>query len=508
MAAARPRIAILGMHLESNAFAPVSSGDDFRACCHLVGERIIAEAAKPAPAMPAEIPGFLAEMDRIATWEPVPVLITAAEPGGPVDHDFLHQTMQSMGSLLADRLPVDAVYICSHGAMISTGTPDADGVLFRMVRGLVGDATPVVATVDLHANISDEMVASTDAIISYRTNPHVDQAERAAEAARLLVRMLHGARPVSAFRRLPIVAPTVTLLTARGPYADLIAAGQAACGEGLDLVSVVGGFAYADTPHNGLAILAYGAGDRPAAAVAALATQAWADRERFQVRLTPLADAIAAAVRAGRSAAAAALCLADVADNPGGGGRGNTTEILQGLLAAPARGVLFGLFVDAALARQCHVAGVGAAIDACFNAAAADQLARRFTAPAEVLSLSGGEVVGRRGIYRGRTVNLGASAALAIGGVTVVVVSRRVQCADPAFFESLGLDVAGFRTLVVKSRGHFRAGFDEFVDESRIIEVDAGGLTSPVLSRYRFANLPRPVYPLDPHTTWVPPSRR
>jgi len=456
--------------------------------------------------MPAEIPGFIAEMDRAGAWQPVPVLITAAEPGGPVEHGFLRQTMQAIGSLLTDRLPVDAVYICSHGAMVSTDTTDADGALFSMVRRIVGDATPVVATLDLHANISDQMVASTDAIISYRTNPHVDQAARAAEAARLLLRMLGGVRLVAAFRRLPIVAPTVTLLTARGPYAELIAAGQAACGDGLDLVSVVGGFAYADTPHNGLAILAYGAGDRPAQVAAALAAQAWADRQRFQARLTPLAEAIAAAVRAGPSAGPA-LCLADVADNPGGGGRGNTTEILQALIAAPASGVLFGMFVDAALAGECHAAGVGAVIEAEFNAAApADEYARRFTAAAEVLSLADGDVVGRRGIYRGRTVRLGRRAALRIGGVTVVVVGRRVQCADPAFLETLGLDIADFGVLVVKSRGHFRAGFDEFVDDSRIIEVDAGGLTSPVLSRFAFANLPRPVYPLDPQTTWQAPA--
>ncbi len=509
MASAEPRIAILGMHLESNAFAPATSGDDFRACCHLLGERITAEAARPAPAMPAEIPGFIAEMDRAGAWQPVPVLLTAAEPGGPVEHGFLRQTCASIRSMLAGRLPVDAVYISSHGAMVSTGMSDPDGALYRMVRELVGDATPVVATVDLHANISEQMVASTDAIISYRTNPHVDQAERAAEAARLLVRMLDGARLVAAFQRLPIVAPTVTLLTARGPYADLIAAGQAACGEGLDLVSVVGGFAFSDTPHNGLAILAYGAGDRPARAAAALAAQAWTDRERFQARLTPIAEAIAAASRAGQSAAPAALCLADVADNPGGGGRGNTTEILQALIAAPARSVLFGMFVDAALARDCHAAGVGAAIEARFNAAVPeDESTRRFTARAEILGLSGGEVVGRRGIYRGRSIDLGPSAALRIGEITLVVISRRVQCADPAFLESLGLDIAGFRTVVVKSRGHFRAGFDEFIDDSRIIEVDAGGLTSPVLSRFAFANLPRPVYPLDPQTTWEPSGER
>ena len=103
------------------------------------------------------------------------------------------------------------------------------------------------------------------------------------------------------------------------------------------------------------------------------------------------------------------------------------------------------------------------------------------------------------------TVDLGACAALKMGDVTVAVASRRVQCADPAFLESLEIDIAAFRAVVVKSRGHFRAGGDEFFDDSQISEVDAGGLVSPILSRIRFARLPRPVYPLDPETTWTPP---
>ncbi len=92
-----------------------------------------------------------------------------------------------------------------------------------------------------------------------------------------------------------------------------------------------------------------------------------------------------------------------------------------------------------------------------------------------------------------------------VGDVTVAGASRRVQCADPAFLESLGVDIAAFRAVVVKSRGHFRAGLDEFFDDSQISEVDAGALVSPILSRIRFARLPRPVYPLDPETTWTPP---
>ena len=103
-------------------------------------------------------------------------------------------------------------------------------------------------------------------------------------------------------------------------------------------------------------------------------------------------------------------------------------------------------------------------------------------------------------------VNLGPSALLDLGGlIQVVVVSIRKQCADPVFFEMFGLDIARARTVVVKSRGHFRAGFDEFFGPDQVIEVDAPGLTSPVLSRFDFKNLPRPVFPLDQDADWTGP---
>src|SRR6476661_161006 len=116
----RPRIAILGIHLESNAFAPVTTEADFRASCYYEGAAMLAEAAKPAPAMPAEIPGFIEAMNATGPWEAVPIVITATEPGGPADAGFIAKTLDRMRALLREGGPLDAVYVSNHGAMIST----------------------------------------------------------------------------------------------------------------------------------------------------------------------------------------------------------------------------------------------------------------------------------------------------------------------------------------------------------------------------------------------------
>jgi microcystin degradation protein MlrC len=213
----KPRVAVLGFHLESNAFAPVSEERHFRSLCYVEGEDISREARKKISSLPAEIPGFYREMDALGPWTPVPVIATAAEPGGPVDEGFFQTTLAAMRARLAAAGGLDAVYISNHGGMVSTAGPDPDGELYETVRSVVGPDTPLVATVDLHANISERMVANVDALVSYRTNPHMDQAERAADAARLLKEFLTGTRSQRAFVRLPLTPASVTLLTREGP---------------------------------------------------------------------------------------------------------------------------------------------------------------------------------------------------------------------------------------------------------------------------------------------------
>ncbi len=508
MAGKTKRIALLGLHLESNSFAPVTTEADFRALCFLEGEEILAEAAKPAPAIPAEIPGFMAEMDLAGPWMPVPIAVAAAEPGGPIDHGFLLRLLADMHTALRAAMPLDAVYITNHGGMTSTGTPDPDGLLYKMVRDTVGPAVPLVATVDLHANISETMVANVDVLVSYRTNPHVDQAQRGAEAARLLQELISGVQARTAFIRLPLTPASINLLTAAGPYAELIEAGQRAMTAEIMNVSVVGGFVFSDTPKNGIAVVVTARNNiGPARHLALdLARRAWADRRRFVKPLTPLDRAVEMSLEAARDRATPALIYSDAGDNPGGGGRGNTTWLLAALHEAGATGVLAGVFFDPDLAAEAHRKGMGAAFNAVFNRSGETAFARRFETPARVIALHDGKCVGRRGLWQGKGLDLGPSAALDLGGIVVVVGSMRKQCADPVFFEMMGLDIAGARTVVVKSRGHFRAGFDEFFAPEQVFEVDTAGLTSPAIDRIPFRNLPRPVFPLDPDTIWHEPS--
>ena len=508
-----PRVALLGFSIECNRFAPVATEADFLGRTLIGGEAMLAEARSPAPRMLGELPGFLAAMDTAGPWTAVPSVLAMAEPNGPVEQGFFDRLMVRWQSDLEAAGALDGVYLVLHGAGLTTGDHDPEGTLLAAVRRIVGPAVPVVATFDLHANVSAADVELVDGFIGYRTNPHLDMRERGQEAAALLRRLMGGTRTFLARVRLPIVPPTVTQLTGKDapnrPYGELIDLGQQRvhqapyAGRVLN-VSVMGGFAYADTPFNGLTVVVT-ATDQAAADDLAMeiAVAGWERRDRFRPGLTSMEDSVRAA-KGTEDATRPALAFADVADNPGGGGRGNTMAILRAFHEAGVRDGLIGIIHDPALAAEAHGLGVGAAFEARFNRDGGDEFSKPFAAPAVVAGLLEGSIRGRRGIYANNTLNLGKAAALRLDGLTVVVVSQRYQCADPMFFEAFGLDIAAARVVVVKSRGHFRGGFDEFFAHEQIIEVDAPGLTSPILSRFAWRHMPRPVLPIDDSVEWTP----
>ena len=505
-----PKIALLGAILESNRFAPPAEMHDFTSLTWLSGNTLMDEARSATPKLATEFAAFVRAMDATGDWTPVPCLLAASHPAGPVRKEVIEEIIATNEALLLAAGPLNAVYICNHGAMVAEYSHDPDGLLMSHVRKVVGPDVPIIATLDLHANISQRMVDACDLIVGYRTNPHVDQIERGEEAAFSLRRILaSGVRPKVAHVKLPIVPASVTLLSAEHPYGTLIDYGQRrqaeACGEILN-VSIFGNFLFSDTPDNGVSIVVTARRDQRAAEVLAaeLAEEAWSLRTDFVRELTSVADAVAMSADLDRMP----VIFSDAGDNPGGGGSGRTTELLAALHAAGATDCLYGSFCDADLAMDAHRAGVDGTFYAHFNRSAdisnpSEKWDIAFAAEAEVLALHDGNVVGELGMTAGRQLELGPSAALRIGGITVVVITDRTQTADPVFFQMFGLDIATSRTVVVKSRGHFRAGFSKWFAPTQVFEIDTDGLTSPVHDRWPFSHLPRPSYPMDKDIAWT-----
>lgn len=503
---APPRVALMGMILESNRYARPADRADFESLTWLQGDELLSEARSDTPALAKEFAAFVRAMDATGPWTPVPILLAASHPHGPVEEQVFEEYRNDI--LLGLEEPVDAVYLCHHGAMVATHLDDPDGELATLVRKNVGAHVPIVQTLDLHGNISDATTSSVNLVCGYRTNPHVDMIERGEEAAFSLRRILAGlATPKVAHVKLPLAPASVSLLTASGPYGELIDFGQKRqaelAGDILN-VSIFGNFIFSDVPNNGISIVVTARDDQTAAEALAqeIATMAWQMRARFVRSLMPIEDAVSKALDKQREP----VIYSDAGDNPGGGGSGRTTELLSALVEAGVENVLYGSFFDEALAKEAHEVGIGGSFTARFNRNKGEQAWEQWDTPfstqATVVALREGDVTGRLGLLAGRRLKLGLCALIDISGIKVVIISDRTQTADPVLFEMFDLDIGNAHTVVVKSRGHFRAGFLPWFPAEQVFEIDTVGLTSPVLERWPLKNVPRPSFPLDSDACW------
>ena len=502
----RPKVALLGLILESNRFARPAQREDFLSLTCLRANSLIAEANSSNPSLAIEFASFVKAMNASGEWEPCPIILMASRPLGPIQKDIFEAYC---AEVIVD-LPedIDAVYLCHHGAMIAEHLDDADGYIAREIRKKVGPNVPIVMTLDLHANISEKMCSAVDLICGYRTNPHVDQFDRGQEAAFALRQILAGqAKPKIAHIKLPLAPSSITLLTGSGPLGQVIDFGQrrqAELGGEIMNVSIFGNFVFSDVPQNGVSIVVTARNDFNIAKSLAteIAQLTWIKRSLFVRELTSFDSAIKIAQDQNREP----VIFSDSGDNPGGGGTGRTTQLLKELIKADAKGVMYGSFFDPKLAKEANDLAIGSRFTATFNRDSNQQKWEEydepFTADAEVIGLHDGEVVGRLGIFSGRKMSLGKCALLKIGDVKAVVISDRCQTADPIFFEMFSQNIASIHTLIVKSRGHFRAGFKSWFDDKDVYEIDTVGLTSPVLDRWNFQNVPPSWFPFDQDSEW------
>ena len=489
------RVGITGYAHEVNGFADaVTRRHGIDAARHPGGLAATWEAG-PTVARLRELFGAALEIVELPVWE-------FGASGPLVDDDFrtiVSEVVDAVTVATAEE-PLDAVIVLGHGAGRTTDDLDSDGTFLDALRSTVGPDAVVVVVLDFHANVSDRMCDAVDAVVGYRTNPHVDIAERVAEAADHVHRMLNGVPSVVVSHRLPMVLPQIAQLTSGDePLGQVVASGQARCVAPVRNVSVFGGFSLADVPDSGVSVCVTvdaGGEEQAADVVCALTGSLWDQRHRYRLHATPLDESIAVAIAASTGARRPVL-LADVADNPGGGAPANSTFVLDALSAAGVTGVVMGLQCDSAVVDVAWQAGVGATVDVTLNAGSTSELAVPFTAAATVVALVDEPLCPMRGVYAGSTRHPGRCCALRIGGIEIGVSSLPVQCADDDTLRHVGLDPAAARVVVVKSRGHFRAGFDHLFTPEQIVEVGAPGVATPELHTLTWQWLPRPVFPLD-----------
>lgn len=445
--------------------------------------------------------GMIAGAERLGATL-VPSVAASASPAGLVTRDVYEHVKERMLADLRAAGRLDGVLLDLHGAMVPEGVDDGEGDIIAAVRRAVGPAVPIAVTLDFHGNLGRDMIAHADLLHGYKTYPHVDMAERGAEAAARLGQMVAGRlTPTAAWRKPPLLPPLGRQGTAGGPMRRLYdLADEMEKDPKVISVSVFAGFPHADIPDAGLGIYVVTDDDRALAERLAsrLAQVAWAHRQEFLHTALPVKEAVARALAAeGRP-----IVLADMADNTGGGAAGDGTEILRELLRVGARSATVACIWDAAAVRACIAAGVGASVTLDVGGKVDDRHGAPVRVTGIVRTLSDGRFVHQGPMMNGLPGRLGLTAVLDVSDIKVILISYRWQTLDPEMIRFVGIDPLREKVLVVKSTIHYRAAFEPIAKE--IVEVDAPGLSSSNLARFDYRRVRRPIFPLDPDTVYEP----
>ena len=323
--------------------------------------------------------------------------------------------------------------------MVSEHLEDGEGAVLRRAREIVGPDVPVVASLDLHANITPEMIDLADRLVTYRSYPHIDFADTWARAAAELDRLLggHGGSH-KAFRQFPFLIPVLGGCTLYEPAQGLYARLPEFEGrDGVDHVSLAMGFSLADIYHCGPSVCAYGTiQDAADQAADALAEEILAREAEFLLPVWSPAGGVARAIELA-TASSRPVVLADSQDNPGGGGNGDTVGLLEELVRQGAEDAALAILYDPQAATAAHQAGEGAEISLGLGAKSGLPGHRPLEATYRVEHLGDGRMTGTGPFYKGARMELGAMALLRLGGVRVVVASRKLQAADQSCFRHL-----------------------------------------------------------------------
>ena len=480
-----PRILIAGYQHETNTFAPsladwaaFTRGDSFPA--------FVRGAAMQAQLTGVNIPvgGFI-EFATGQGWSLLASCWAGAIPSSYVTREAFERIASAICEdvVAAATAGLDAIYLDLHGAAVAEHAFDSEGELLSRLRAIVGPQLPIVCSLDLHANVTPRMLRDADALVAYRTYPHVDMAATGKLAGQLLARCFKAGRKETMHaRRLPFLIPLNAQSTGLQPAQGLYETLQALDREYGTVLSFCMGFPASD--FEGCAPMIWAHGVQAEAAVERLYALA-AEPTQWQMDIRPAAEAVAQALglcAAQGPDAAKPVVIADTQDNPGAGGDSNTTGMLHALLAQGAGRrypgqVALGLMFDAAAAQAAHAAGVGAELEMTLGTAVPTYTGQPSDPPVrgrfKVLALSDGRCTLAGPMMRGLTVTLGPSACLEIDGVRIAVVSGKKQLLDRELLRMVGIHTEQMRIVVVKSSNHFRADFQPHA--SAVLIAQAAG---------------------------------
>lgn len=442
--------------------------------------------------------GFL-DVARPQGWRVIHAVSATAAPSGPVTREaFEHIVGSITDAARRHKDTLHGIALGLHGAMVTDFSEDGEGEILEQLRAIVGPDLPIAMTLDPHANVTARMAALANIIAAYKTYPHVDMRDCGRQAADILRRTMAGEiAPVTIRATRPMLEEVNGGRTDIGPMIARIAQARAYEQEpDVFAVSVNGGFGNADIFEVGPTVLVTGQGDMAnhQAFAETMMDDVW--NRRHESINTYLTVAEAAAVADTFDAASGPLIIADYADNPGGGGYGDSTNLLRALIASDVRKACFGPMVDGETAAELHQRSVGETVSVHLGGKTDANVGGGPLALTGVLMhLSDGAYVGDGPMMGGLEGTWGPTAVLRVGGIDILVVSFPQQMLDLQQFRAFGIEPSAMRVVALKSMQHFRAAFEPIA--GKVIVCDSGALCTPDLTKLSYSRVRRPMFPLD-----------
>lgn len=487
----RARVIVAEFQHETNCFSPAKAGRrEFEEAYFKDSDELISFFKGTNTV----VGGFI-EASEKEEFEIIPIMAACAWPCGLVTRDMFEFAKNKIIQAIKDTKDLDGVLLFLHGAMVSEAGMDSEGDLLRAIRSVVGSKMPVVAALDLHGNVTKAMVENANAFFPYEIYPHTDGFERGYEASNCILKMIRKEiTPVMKLRHIPILAHLIE--TTHEPHVELLnRVHEWEENSKVINVAVMHGFAWSDIPDAGMSAIAVTDGDNKLAddIVYDMAKTIWGRRNKFQKKFLSPEEAVRDAIEF----PAGPVIIADTADNPGGGGTGDSTFILRALLKAGAKNVGVAIIPDRQSLQQAIDAGVGSSIKLNLGGKLGPKeiTGGPVEITATVKTIFDGQFINKGPMLKGMLNQMGRTVVLDADGIEIIVPERRMQPWDAEIFRRAGIEPTEKKIIVLKSAVHFKSSFGPMA--KRILDVDTPEYLTMSFESLNFKNISRPVYPLD-----------
>jgi len=484
------RIGIAMFYHESHSFVPYKTDiPQFGNFGYFEGEKLVEEFRNTK----TELGGFIDVLERYNDIEIVPLLCAAAIPSGIVTASAYSQIEHQMLTLLQQEKTLDGLLLALHGAMVVEGLQDPEEQYMNKIRSIVGNI-PIVITLDMHANIKESYVDLANAIIGYKTYPHVDMYETGETAANALIKLLSGQQFKVKMKKLSLMPPSINMRTSEGPMHKLMEESKVFESKvGIFNITILGGFPYADVAHVGAGIIVTGTEEEIInQALENLTNLYLAVKEEFLVTLPTTKEAISQAIQL---LGDKPVALVDISDNPLSCGSADTTELMREVLALNIKDCLIGGIYDVESIEKCKEAGIGSTVQLQLGGKINPQYGLPIDVIADVIAISDGVFYNSGPFQKNYRMDLKSAVHIKCEDVDVLLIGVPMSANDPEMFRHIGIEPSTKKLLVLKAKNHFRAAFEPIVGD--IIYVDARGAASNYLRNFPYQNVPASIWPLN-----------